>query len=159
MITIAAGALFAGAIGVPAAASRSAGCTARGKIIARDSAAVVYSRGGSAYACANSAGKTYKLGATGLCIGVLRAAPFALVHDLVGYGLTKCGVDTSSTQVVVRSLSSGRKLHNDQDVSSVPGRGVRRGELAVRQTEWFGRVDRQRPVDRRRRADRPGLAP
>lgn len=121
MIAVAAGALVAGAIAVPAAASRSAGgCSARGNVIARDSVAVVYSSGGSAYACANSAGKTYKLGTTGICIGVRRASPFTLAREVVAYGLTECGVDASSTQVVALNLATGKTLRNDPDVSIAP---------------------------------------
>lgn len=121
MIAVAAAVLIAGAIGVPAEASRAAhGCSARGQIIARDSLAVVYSSGGSAYACADSAGKAYKLGSTGFCIGVRRATPFRLAREVVAYGLTECGVDTSSTQVVALDLATGKTLRNDPDVSVAP---------------------------------------
>ncbi len=72
----------------------------------------VYSRGGHAYACLESSGKTYRLGSTTFCIGGTRAGPFALAGSDVAYGATQCGVDNSSTEVIVRSLLTGQTLHN-----------------------------------------------
>jgi hypothetical protein len=62
------------------------------------------------YGCLNPSGTPYKLGSATLCIGTTHAGPFALAGNDVAYGADTCGVDTSSTQVVVRSLSSGRTV-------------------------------------------------
>jgi hypothetical protein len=94
-------------------------CGATGaKRLAHSADAVVYSRRGTAYACAFGVGKSYKLGATKLCIGTSLAGPFALAGTVVAYGLESCGVDTSSTEVVVKRLTTGEQVHRDPMVST-----------------------------------------
>lgn len=86
--------------------------------IASTATARVYSLGKSVYACVRQSKTSYRLGATGICIGTQRAAPFALAKDQVAYGLTECGVDSSSTQIDVRNLTTGKLLTSDPDVNA-----------------------------------------
>jgi hypothetical protein len=46
------------------------------------------------------------------------AGPFALAGTVVAYGLESCGVDTSSAEVVVTRLTTGRQVHRDPMVST-----------------------------------------
>jgi hypothetical protein len=103
-------------VGGPAAWSRpvhlaSAACSPAGSLtLERSRASRVYSLGGKAYACLYSSGESYKLGSATLCIGAVRAGPFALAGGDVAYGATSCGIDFSTTEVIVRSLVSSRTL-------------------------------------------------
>lgn len=85
--------------------------------LASDRAAVVYSFDGSAYACLEPTGPSYKLGSVRLCIGATRAGPFALAGDVVAYGSETCGVDFSSAEAVARNLKSGHILHREPATS------------------------------------------
>src|ERR1019366_4300653 len=59
-------------------------------------------------------GRGYRLGAAGTtCIAAHRVAPIRLAGGSVAYGLTSCGVDVGTTQVIVRRLSDGRQLVDD----------------------------------------------
>jgi hypothetical protein len=103
-------------VGGPAAWSRpahlaSAACSPAGsQTLASSRSSRVYALGGKAYACLDSNGKTYKLGSATLCIGGVRAGPFALAGGDVAYGATSCGIDFSSSELIVKSLVSGRTL-------------------------------------------------
>jgi hypothetical protein len=91
----------------------SAACSAAGsQTLATSRSSRVYSLDGKAYACLHSNGKTYKLGSATICIGSVRAGPFALAGSDVAYGATSCGIDFSSTEVIVRSLLNGHTLRN-----------------------------------------------
>jgi hypothetical protein len=91
----------------------SAACSPAGsQTLASSRSSRVYSLGGKAYACLDSNGKTYKLGSATLCIGGVRAGPFALAAGDVAYGATSCGVDFSSSEVIVRSLVDGHTLRH-----------------------------------------------
>jgi hypothetical protein len=85
--------------------------------LASDSAAVVYSLDGAAYACSRPTGPTYKLGSVRLCIGAARVGPFALAGDVVAYGSEACGVDSSSAEVIARSLASGHVVRREPATS------------------------------------------
>jgi hypothetical protein len=45
-----------------------------------------------------------------MCIRASRVAPVTLAGTLVAYGSVRCGVDTGSSQVVVRRLSDGQVM-------------------------------------------------
>jgi hypothetical protein len=85
--------------------------------LASDSTAVVYSVNGAAYGCLKPAGAEHELGSMRPCIGATHAGPFALAGDDVAYGAETCGVDDSSTEVIVRSLNSGRALRRQPATS------------------------------------------
>lgn len=78
----------------------------------RSSTAVVYALNGTAYACLTPAGTAYKLGSRTDCNMFFYASPFALAGDDVAYGSTFCGVDSGYSQVIVRSLDSGKVLRD-----------------------------------------------
>ena len=87
--------------------------------LAHDNVARVYAVDNAVYGCATGAGHSFRLGARLSCVGTSRAGPvFALAGRLVGYGLSRCGVDTGFTQVVVRRLTDGTQLR------SLPATGV-----------------------------------
>jgi hypothetical protein len=78
--------------------------------IAADRKARVFSKRGIVYGCALRTGKQYRLGQLTSCIGSDRAAPLALADELVGYGSERCGIDTGTSQVIVRNLAGGKQL-------------------------------------------------
>lgn len=83
--------------------------------IASDRVARVYSWHSTVYGCA--LGRTYRLGAVSRSISESRVGPVALAGEDVAYGLATYGVDTGSTEVVVRRLTSGKTLHRDSATS------------------------------------------
>jgi hypothetical protein len=78
--------------------------------VAVSSEARVYSVGGAVYGCSPGSSRHYRLGNTGSCINSTRVGPVAAASNLAAYASTSCGVDTGSTQVIVRRLSDGRQL-------------------------------------------------
>jgi hypothetical protein len=78
----------------------------------------VYSVGATVYGCSNPAGKSYRLGQTKNCIRTSLVGPVKVAGKLAAYGLESCGVDTGSTQVVVRRLSDGEQLLSDPAITS-----------------------------------------
>jgi hypothetical protein len=60
--------------------------------------------------CAGGSQRGFVLGRSGLCIGATRVAPVSVVGALAAYGAERCGVDTGSTQVIVRRLTDGAIL-------------------------------------------------
>ncbi len=94
-----------------------------GHTLAEDSAARVYSSGGSVYGCAFSGGTTWKLGSATICNVTPCAEHFALARTVVAYGLERFGIDAGSATVVVRRLGNGTIVHQD----SATSRGVVEG--------------------------------
>jgi hypothetical protein len=100
-------------------AHASAACGPRAaKTITADSRARVYAAGSGVYGCAPGR-RAFLLGRR------VRSHPpqsevgeIALTGAVVGYAASESGVDTLSTQVVVRRLDTGRTLH---DVNAVRG--------------------------------------
>jgi hypothetical protein len=82
--------------------------------VAHSSQARVYVSGSSLYGCANGGHRPIRLGSTGGCLGGTSVGPTAVAGRLVAYAARRCGVDTSSSQVVVRRLTDGHQLssHN-----------------------------------------------
>jgi len=81
----------------------------------------VYISGRSVLGCAAGGGGTHGLGSAGRCPGAPHVGVVALAGATAAYALRTCGVDTSSAQVVVRALSSGRRRHAFDAVSAVLG--------------------------------------
>jgi hypothetical protein len=73
----------------------------------------VYAVGKAAYGCSSRTGRVTRLGSTGFCVGSQRIAPVTVIGELTAYGLETCGVDTGSSQIVVRRLSDARVLLTD----------------------------------------------
>jgi hypothetical protein len=81
------------------------------RTLAADTRARVYESANNVYGCAIGGTRSYLLGASARSIREGRAGPIALAGVAVAYGYTVYGVDTLSTEVVVRSLRTGRELH------------------------------------------------
>jgi hypothetical protein len=72
------------------------------------------------YGCANSGGRIYKLGQRRSCVAASLVGTVKLARRLAAYSLDQCGVDTGSTDVIVRRLSDGVQLHTFS-ATSPPG--------------------------------------
>jgi hypothetical protein len=115
----AAGVVLLFAVSSPTRASVGRCGPAGAQTLASDKVARVYATGNAVYGCATGAGRSFRLGARRSCVGTSRAGPvFALAGRLAGYGVSRCGIDTGFTQVVVRRLSDGAQLR------SLPATGV-----------------------------------
>lgn len=89
------------------------------RTLAADRTARVYVAGQRVLGCARGAGRSYVLGERANCLRAWRVAPVALSGELVAYGAERCGVDTGSSEVVVRSLRDGR-LRGRAAANTVP---------------------------------------
>jgi hypothetical protein len=78
--------------------------------VAHSSQARVYVSGQALYGCAVSGDHRFRLGSTGGCIGGTSVGPVAVAGRLVAYAARRCGVDTSTSQVVVKRLTDGHQL-------------------------------------------------
>ena len=72
----------------------------------------VYSVGQGVYGCAAGGRGALRLGAVARSIREGRAGPIALAGTTAAYGYTRFGVDTVSSEVVVRRLTDGATLAN-----------------------------------------------
>jgi hypothetical protein len=63
------------------------------------------------YGCTGA--KQYRLGNATNCPRAALVRPVTVAGAVAAYGLEQCGVDTGSTEVIVRSLSSGKQLSAD----------------------------------------------
>ncbi len=88
--------------------------------LAGDRAARVYVQAGTVYGCASGDHGRYVLGKRGTCLRAAAVAPVTVAGRFAAYGLQRCGVDTGSTQVLVRRLTDGRVVHS-APASSPPG--------------------------------------
>jgi hypothetical protein len=108
--------------GMSSGSSSSPSCApAHATALAADGRASVYVSSGHVYGCANSTHRRYLLGASARSIREGRAGPVVLAGVDVAYGLSRFGVDTGSTQVMVRRLTDGKLLHGAPATSSVAG--------------------------------------
>jgi hypothetical protein len=104
--------LLLASTGLTRAASRRCGAI-RAQTLASDRVARVYATAHTVYGCATGSHRSFKLGTRRSCAGTSRAGPiFVLVARLAAYGLSRCGVDTGFTQVVVRRLTDGAQLRS-----------------------------------------------
>jgi hypothetical protein len=99
---------------------RPAGCGPHAaQTLAASQKARVYQLGGEVYGCALGSPHSYRLGAAARTIREGRAGPVAVAGGYAGYGLTRFGIDTVSSQVVVRNLGNGRELHDTPAITSL----------------------------------------
>jgi hypothetical protein len=102
--------------------STAAGCGPAGADTVADGAkARVYSRGGSLYGCTTDGQHQYRLGSGKLCLGRQQAGPVAVAGTLAAYALRRCGIDTSSAQVIVQRLSDGKRLSSHDAITGPVG--------------------------------------
>lgn len=80
--------------------------------LAADNVARVYATGQQVYGCAAGAKHAHHLGTQSFCEGAARVGPVVVAGRLAAYGLERCGIDTGSTEVVVRRLSDGKRLRS-----------------------------------------------
>ena len=92
--------------------------SASGRTLAADARARVYALHGSVYGCAGP-GRQYRLGVTGNCILAHCVGPVVVAGALAAYGLKSCGIDLCTARVIVRRLSDGRQVVDD-DANSLP---------------------------------------
>jgi hypothetical protein len=78
------------------------------KTLAASSVARVYAMGNSVFGCSVDGSGAFLLGQRKTCIGAARVAPVVVAREFAAYGLARCGVDSGSTQVVVRRLTDGK---------------------------------------------------
>lgn len=78
------------------------------KTLGASSVARVYAMGNSVFGCSVDGSGAFLLGQRKTCIGAARVAPVVVAREFAAYGLARCGVDTGSTQVVVRRLTDGK---------------------------------------------------
>ena len=115
VIAIAAcGSSSAAPTGSTADAVRPASCGAHfARTLVANSRARVFVQAGSVYGCARGHRHVYLLGrsALGIAAGQGRVGAVALGGVDAAYSLTQMGVDTASTEVVVRRLDDGHTVH------------------------------------------------
>jgi hypothetical protein len=101
-------------------AARTSGCSPRGaRTLLAAGGTRIFSLSGSIYGCSEAAGRRFRLGSAGVCIGAERAGPFALAGPTVGYALQRCGVDTGTTELIARRLTDGRQLRTARAIRAV----------------------------------------
>jgi len=92
--------------------AHAASCgAADGQTLAASRLARVYSLQGEVYGCAVGTHRSYRLGAGARTLRESRVGPIAVAGEDAAYGLTGFGVDTISSEVVVRNLASGQRIH------------------------------------------------
>ena len=100
-----------------AAAARSAAGTAApvcgpasARTLAASPRARIYDAAHTVYGCAASGHGRWRLGTDGVCNTTQRIGVAAVSGVAAAYAATSCGVDTGSTQIVVRRLDTGATL-------------------------------------------------
>jgi hypothetical protein len=94
-----------------ASGGRAPACHPPGaQLLAASRTADVFSLNRSVYGCYEPTGKRYKLGASTVCVGSTQIGPASVAGAIAAYGAETCGVDTGSSQVIVRRLSDGHVL-------------------------------------------------
>jgi hypothetical protein len=94
---------------------------AAGSTLAQSAQARVYVRNQSVYGCANGGERQLRLGSDGLCPRSGHLGPVVVAGKVAAYASRTCGVDTASTQVIVRRLSDGAQLSSQSATESSPG--------------------------------------
>ena len=106
----------------PPAHAATARCGPAGAhTLAAGSSARVYATGPTIYGCSARTGRVTRLGTSGPCNAAQHVGPFAIAGQLAAYGLETCGVDTGSSQVVVRRLSDGKVLLSEPAITGSLG--------------------------------------
>jgi hypothetical protein len=93
---------------------------AAARTLASGSHARVYASGGSAFGCAAGGAKSFRLGGTGSCINSDHVGPVVVAGVIAAFADEVCGVDTGSTEVVVRNLRTGKRV-SVSDAATSPG--------------------------------------
>jgi hypothetical protein len=88
--------------------------------LASSAHARVYSARGAAFGCAVGGNGAFRLGVTTHCIGSDLVGPIAVAGQIAAYASERCGIDTGSTEVLVRNLRTGKRLSASPAVAS-PG--------------------------------------
>jgi hypothetical protein len=70
----------------------------------------VYAAGGQAFGCARGAGTRYALGQVTSCLRGALVGPVKAAGVRIAYAVKRCGVDTGTSQVIVRRLDNGRTV-------------------------------------------------
>jgi hypothetical protein len=91
------------------------------RTLASSAVARVYVRGSAVYGCTVGAQRQYQLGEVSACLVAPRLEAVAVAGQFAAYGVAKCGVDTSSAEVLVRRLSDGRTVLDGAAIANVPG--------------------------------------
>jgi hypothetical protein len=94
---------------------------AAGHTMARSSQARVYTSGHAVYGCARGGHRPIRLGSIGGCVGGSSVGQVAVAGKLAAYAVSRCGVDTSTSQVVVRRLTDGHQLSSRNATSGAVG--------------------------------------
>jgi hypothetical protein len=129
------------------AAAASVKCgPAHARTLAHSSQGRVYVQGGSVYGCATGSSHPVRLGGTGACPGSAHIGPVAVAGRKVAYASRTCGVDTSSSVVIVRRLSDGALLSSDSATMgpASPESFQSVGSVVVRSSGavgWIGSAD------------------
>jgi hypothetical protein len=89
--------------------------------VAHSSQARVYAKGDALYGCTGGGHRPLRLGSTGSCLGGTSVGPAAVAGKLAAYAARRCGVDTSTTQVVVMRLTDGHQLSSRKATSGTVG--------------------------------------
>ena len=130
------------------ATAASAKCgPASSRTLAHSSQGRVYVQTKTVYGCAVGGSRPVRLGGTGPCPGASNNVGLvAVAGKKAAYTVRTCGVDTSSTLVIVRRLSDGRLLssHAATEGSPAPESFESVGSIVVNSSgavAWIGSVD------------------
>ena len=93
----------------PAAGSPPCG-PAAARTLAHDARVRVYVAGGQVFGCARGERTRYALGQVTTCLRGALVGPVKAAGVRVAYAVKRCGVDTGTSQVIVRRLDDGRTL-------------------------------------------------
>jgi hypothetical protein len=78
--------------------------------VASSLSARVYSWHGGVFGCSFAGGRSFRLGNVARSLREARVQPVVVAGSNAAFGLSSFGVDTGSTQVVVRRLTDGKRL-------------------------------------------------
>jgi hypothetical protein len=115
--------LFAGCALAAAGAGSSAAAHCGpfdAKTLAASGSVRVYVLGKTVYGCSMRGSGAVRLGTRSSCVGGARVDPVVAAGEFAAYGLSRCGVDTGYTQVIVRRLTDG-KVVRSAAATSPPG--------------------------------------
>jgi hypothetical protein len=102
----------------------------------------VYSSHGGVYGCSFAVGRSFRLGNVARSIREARVQPVAVAGNDAAYGLSRFGVDTIGTGVVVRRLTDGKRLRESPATRAGVVEGAQSvGSVVVRSdgaVAWIG---------------------
>ncbi len=120
--------LAAAAVQARPRASATGCAPTHGKVLTRDSRATVYALSGRSYGCVRGRRPVALGTARQNHPGQSRVGGFVLSGSFVGYHRSTCGVDTCSSDVVVRQLAGGRVV---RDTNAFTGTAPPEGVVTV----------------------------